>query len=250
LRPHTELIRGSFLHSGMSSIMNDKTPPTIISLGGSLIVPKEEPDTNFLKMFQVLLRRRVVKGHRFVVVCGGGALARHYQGAARKLGCSAREALDWIGIHSTRLNARVVRAAFGDDTHKAIVTNPNRPPQFRESILVAAGWRPGRSTDHVAVLLAKRFGSNTVINVSDIDQVYNIDPKKDPRAFAFTKMSWEDFRSLVDAEWHPGSHLPFDPIAARYAQKFAMKVKIVNGHSQKDLSTALSGRKFFGTVIG
>lgn len=226
-----------------------KKAPIIISLGGSLIAPKKGIDIAFLKKFRTLIRRRIGKGERFIIVCGGGVTARNYQKAARGLGRLTREDIDWLGIHSTRLNAHLVRAMFNGDAHATVVTNPNDPPRFRESVLVAAGWRPGWSTDYIAVLLANEFDAEVVINLSDVDHVYSADPKKDPKAVPLTEVSWKDFRRIVGDRWDPGANLPFDPVASKRAQKLGLVVKMVKGQSLSDVGASLAGRRFDGTVI-
>ena len=67
-----------------------KKAPVIISLGGSLIVPKTGIDAAFLKRFRSFIAKRVAKGERFVLICGGGSTARAYQKAARAVGPLSR----------------------------------------------------------------------------------------------------------------------------------------------------------------
>ena len=57
----------------------------VISLGGSLIVP-EKVDVKFLKEFKKIILKNTKK-HKFVIVCGGGSIARKYIQAlhARKM---------------------------------------------------------------------------------------------------------------------------------------------------------------------
>ena len=227
-----------------------KIPPTVISLGGSLIAPKSGIDTAFLKKFRAMIRRRTAKGERFIFVCGGGRTARQYQHAAMGLGRLTREDIDWLGIHSTRLNAHLVRAMFNGDAHASVATNPNDPPRFREPILVAAGWRPGWSTDYIAVLLANEFDAEVVINLSDIDHVYSADPKKDRSAVPLECVTWKEFRKIVGDKWDPGANLPFDPVASKRAQKLGLTVKMVKGSALKEVASALAGRAFDGTTIG
>ena len=82
----------------------------IISLGGSLIVP-DEIDVSFLKK----LRSMVMKlDEQIVLVTGGGKTARRYINSAKEVRDLEHEDLDWIGIHSTRLNAQLVKIIFKD----------------------------------------------------------------------------------------------------------------------------------------
>ena len=47
----------------------------VISLGGSLI-NGGEVDVKFLKDFRRLIIKQTKKGHRFILICGGGKPAR------------------------------------------------------------------------------------------------------------------------------------------------------------------------------
>lgn len=227
-----------------------KKAPVIISLGGSLIVPKAGIDTAFLKRFKAFIAKRVAKGERFVLICGGGSTARSYQKAARAVGQLSREDVDWIGIHSTRLNAHLLRTIFQKMAHATVVKNPLAPPAFREPVLIAAGWKPGWSTDYCATLLASSLGASVVLNLSDIDRVYSADPKKDPKAKPLSEISWKAFRKMVGNRWDPGANVPFDPVAAKLAERIGVTVKMIGGRAFKEIDKALDGKPFMGTIIG
>lgn len=227
-----------------------KKTPVIISLGGSLIVPKAGIDTAFLRRFKAFIAKRVSKGERFVLICGGGATARQYQKAAKAVGHLSREDVDWIGIHSTRLNAHLLRTVFQRLAHMTVIKNPLAPPRFREPVLIAAGWKPGWSTDYCATLLASSLGATTVLNLSDIDHVYSADPRKDPKARPLEYIGWKAFRRMVGNRWDPGANVPFDPVAAKMAERIGLEVKMIEGRSLEEVGKALDGKPFKGTVIG
>lgn len=220
----------------------------VISLGGSLVVP-EEIDIPFLKKFRSLILSRVKKGSRFIIIVGGGKTCRKYQKAAKEVAKLAPEDLDWIGIHSTRLNAHLLRTIFREVAHPVIIKDPNEKIQARKPVIIAAGWKPGRSTDYDAVLLARNFKSQTILNLSDIDYVYDKDPDLDKNAKPFEKISWKDFRRLVGNKWDPGLNKPFDPVASREAQKLGLVVMMMNGRDFSNLEKFLDGKKFRGTII-
>lgn len=227
-----------------------KKAPIIVSLGGSLIVPKSGIDVSFLKKFKAFIAKRVSGGERFVLICGGGATARQYQKAAKAVGHLSREDVDWIGIHSTRLNAHLLRTIFQKMAHMTVIKNPLAPPRFREPVLIAAGWKPGWSTDYCATLLASSLGATVVLNLSDIDHVYSADPRKDAKARPLDVISWKDFRRMVGNRWDPGANVPFDPVAASMAERLGLVVKMIEGHSFDEIGRALDGKAFKGTVIG
>jgi len=220
----------------------------IISVGGSLICP-EQINVGFLEEFKEIIIRHIRQGKRFILITGGGRTARNYQAVARELGDLNNEDLDWLGIHATRINAHLLRTIFRGFAHQRIIKDPTQEVDFKESVLVAAGWRPGHSTDYVAVLLAKKLGVKKLINLTDIDYVYDKDPAKFDDAKPFKEMGWVDFRRLFGEEWDPGLSVPFDPVASKEAEKLGMTVYIINGEKLKNIDNLLEGKEFVGTII-
>ncbi|GHV88997.1 hypothetical protein AGMMS50267_13570 [Spirochaetia bacterium] len=151
---------------------------------------------------------------------------------------------------ATRLNAQLVKAVMGDYCKADVVTDPSQVGPLVGRVLVAAGWKPGFSSDYDAVLLAERFQADKVINLSNIAQVYTDDPRKNPEARPIDRISWADFRSLVGDEWTPGKNVPFDPVASRHAAKIGLTVVCAAGKDLENLKKLLRGEDFFGTVIG
>nr|QQK87102.1 uridylate kinase [Treponema denticola] len=229
---------------------------TVLSVGGSIVAP-DKPDFDFLDKFSKTIRNWLLQdsSRKIIMVIGGGAPARDYQNAYRKV-CDLRKApakndeADWIGIMATRLNAQLVKAVFEDLCPNSVVYDPTTVDMFGGQILVAAGWKPGFSTDNDAVVLAERFSGNLVVNLSNIAKVYTDDPKKNPEARPIDSISWEDFIKIVGTEWVPGKNTPFDPIASQRAQKAGIKVICAAGKDIENLENILNGKDFKGTVIG
>lgn len=221
----------------------------VISVGGSVIVPSKI-NTVFLKKFIALISKEVAKGSRFILVTGGGALCRDYNTALEAVIRPAPSDLDWLGITATRLNATLLKLAFGKLSNPEIVLDPTKPIQFRKPVLLVGGWKPGRSSDYEAVLLAHRFKASTIINMSNIDYVYDKDPRKFKTAKKISLIDWTRFQKLVGTKWVPGANVPFDPTATSFAKKHKQKVIILNGNNIANLKDALNGKgKFKGTVI-
>jgi len=226
----------------------------VISLGGSLIVP-HHIDWQFLKKFRQMIISEIKKGKKFVIITGGGYAAREYIQAASKVTKLTRDDQDWLGIHTTRLNAHLVKTIFRQYAHPRINKNPTTTADLTEhfahgeNIMVAAGWHPGNSTDYVATILAKRLGAKIIINLSNIKYVYDKDPNKFKDAKKIKKINWTDFRRIVGNKWDPGLNAPFDPVASRLAQENSLEVAIMDGRDIKNLKNFLDGKKFQGTVI-
>lgn len=225
-----------------------ETDTVVISVGGSLIAP-ETLDTAFLKKFRTIIEKYIAKGVHFLIITGGGATARNYQKSAQETGTLSAEDLDWLGIHATRLNGHLLLSLFRKHAHPILITNPGKLIRTKKPIFIAAGWRPGRSTDYVATILAKKMGARKLINLSNIDYVYTQDPKKSKAAKPITDISWKEFRKLLPEKWDPGIHTPFDPIASREAEWAKIEVAVINGNTLNELENYLSGKKFVGTRI-
>jgi uridylate kinase len=229
----------------------DKSKPIVISLGGSLAIPKEGFDTAFLSAFNTFIRTQIQKGFRFFVVVGGGATARNYIDAAKMVvGDKISDwDLDWLGIHATHLNGHLIRTIFQDIADPRVMLNyDHKLEKLEKSLVIAAGWQPGCSTDYDAVYLAKDYGAQAVINMSNIKNVYDKDPKKFTDAHPYEKMSWGQLEQLVGDKWIPGANLPFDPIATKLAKKIGLTVYVV-GKDLENVEKILAGEKFEGAVI-
>ena len=221
----------------------------VISLGGSLIVPKEGIDIKFLKEFKKLMESATKKGYRFILVCGGGRTAREYQAGLKGIIKASQADLDWIGIHATHLNAHLVQSVFGKSAHPKIITDPTKKAQFKEKILIGAGWKPGWSTDYDAVLLAKTYGAKKIINLTNIDYLHDKNPTIYKDAKKIKEIDWAGFRKIVGNKWIPGANTPFDPIASREAQKLGLELILANGKKLKNLTKIIKGDKFVGSVV-
>ncbi len=220
----------------------------VVSVGGSLIVP-DQIDTHFLKKLKTLVLEQIKLGRRFVIITGGGKTARRYQDATRGVADLTPEDLDWLGIHATRLNGHLLRAIFNRQAYPNLVKNPKRKLDTTKPVIIAAGWKPGWSTDYVATMFAKKLGATRLINLSNIDYAYDKDPKKYKSAVRIKETDWKSFRALLPKKWDPGLSAPFDPIAAREAEKAGVEVTIINGSKLRQVEKYLEGDTFVGTKI-
>lgn len=222
----------------------------ILSVGGSIIIPKTGFDIAFLKAFRKLILGEIKKGQKFIITIGGGAICRQYQEAARQVNKPTNDDLDWIGIHSTIFNAQFVRFLFKDVAYKDVITDPRKKVKTSQPLIIGAGWKPGCSTDNDAVLLAKTYGAKELFNLSNISMVYDKDPHQYTDAKPVERIDWKSFRrDIVGNTWDPGKSAPFDPIASKTAEKLGLTVNILQGTNLVEVKKALAGRKFVGTVI-
>lgn len=220
----------------------------VISLGGSLIVP-DQIDEEFLKNFIFLIKEFTKKDFRFVIITGGGKICRRYNEVLKNITNPNNEELDWLGISTTRLNAELIKICFEKLAHEKIILDPDDIPKTDKPVLVGGGWKPGNSSDLAAIHCAKSIKAKKIINLSNIDFVYNEDPRKNPNAQPLKEISWEKFRELLPKEWDPGINTPFDPIASMEAEKLGIEVAIMNGKNLNNLKNYLEEKEFIGTII-
>lgn len=220
----------------------------IVSLGGSVIVP-DEVDTIFLKNFRRVILDFIKNGNRMVIVAGGGGTNKKYNAAAQKAAKIKNVDLDWLGIAATKLNAELLRAIFGSVAYEKVANNPTQKIKTNKKIIVASGWLPGCSSDKDAVLWAKNFGAKMVINLSNIDYVYDKDPNKFKDAKPLKNLKWAEYRKMVGSKWIPRMHAPFDPIASGLAEKLGMEVIIMEANHLNNFKKFLKGEGFKGSVI-
>ncbi len=222
----------------------------VVSLGGSLIVP-DQIDTVLLREFSRFVRKLVAEGFSCCIVAGGGATARRYQEAAREvIGTLPDEDVDWLGIHSTRLNAHLLRTLLREVAHPRIITNPLDDPLPSEArVIVGAGWRPGWSSDYDAAILARRLGASRLVNLSNVAYVYAQDPREHPDAQRWTRMTWRELRAIVGEEWRPGLHVPFDPVAAKLCEEAGIEAAILDTSDWANVEAAMRGEEFDGTLV-
>lgn len=234
----------------MGSSYKDKI---VISVGGSLIVPNGGIDTKFLSEFNGFVRAQLAENNsrQFFLITGGGSTARHYRDAGQEVIGHAltRDDLDWIGIHASRLNAHLMRTIFRDIAHQYIIKHYEIIRKVEEPIVVGSGWKPGWSTDYCAITTCEDYGIKEMINLSNVDQVYDKDPRQFPDARPLDKISWADFRKMVGDEWFPGMNAPFDPIASQKAEELGVKVVVINGKKLENLEKYFRGEPFVGTII-
>lgn len=222
----------------------------VLSLGGSLIVPANSIDVNFLKNFRRCLIKHLKNNNKkFYLITGGGRTARDYIKAAQSVVRLNKEELDWIGIKATCINAQLIKAIFLKYAHPQIFHDPYKIKKVPEKICVASGWLPGWSTDYDAVVIAKKLGVKTVINLSNIDYIYTKDPRKFKEAKPIKEITWKDFKKIVGNKWTPGANLPFDPMACKLAEQEKISVVVINGYKLQNLNKFLRGDKFVGSVI-
>src|SRR3989344_6620071 len=243
----------------------------VVSLGGSIMYP-EQIDYEFLRKFRHFIMR-FAKKRRFISVAGGGRLSRLYQEAAAKITRVTDEDKDWLGIHATRSNAQLLRTIFYEIADPVVIDEHDKIRRPVYPVTIASGWRPGWSTDFIAIAIAEKLGVKEVIIAGKPSHVYPIRGREGPphtsslrgrqRASAsngaydkhldinrpYSQISWKKYRRLIPKKWSPGLHSPVDPVGAELAERRGIASLLINGNNLENFSRLLGGAAFEGTVI-
>lgn len=221
----------------------------VLSLGGSLIIP-ENVNISFLKEFRDILRKNLGK-YKFVVVCGGGSVARKYI-AALEEDKKSEYLQSLIGISVTRLNARFLSYFFGKDPSWGIPQDMKHVETLLEKhdIVFCGGLRyaPKQTSDATACRLAAYFKTD-FLNLTNVKGLYTKNPLKYKDAKFLKEASREELAKIVNTiPQKPGMHGPVDHTAMKIILENRIKVHIL-GPNAKELDNLLNNKSFIGSTI-
>jgi len=136
-----------------------------------------------------------------VVVAGGGKLARDYISTARSLG-SDEASLDILGIEVSRLNARLMIIALGDQAYPVVPEDLEQVSKAVTAgkIVVTGGLHPGQSTNATAALIAEKVKASQFLNATDVNGIYDSDPNKNENARLFNEITVKRCIDLLASE--------------------------------------------------
>ena len=222
----------------------------VLKLGGSLLYDANgkilvDKIRRFADSIDFLLK----KGHEFVIIVGGGKAARTFITAARELGASEAQC-DWLGIKMARHNAELLCAALGDSAYPKIVETLDEleTSMCYSKCILMGGLIPGQSTNAVAALAAETVKADILFNATNVDGVYDKDPKE-PGAQKLDEVTIEELRTILSGGGtRAGEYKLFDPVAIRVVGRSKIKTVIFNGNDPKNLIHLLEG-KIVGTTI-
>ena len=219
----------------------------VIALGGSIMVPSA-PDMEFIERLSKMLIKLNREGKKIMVVTGGGKVAKDYVRAARGLG-AGEELCDEIGIAGTRMNAMLLLSALGEAALDGVQRDFTNACETDE-IFVMGGTEPGQTTDTVAAQLASHCNADLLVIATNVDGVYESDPRDNPDAKKFDCISPEKLLEIVARpEYEAGSINVVDPKAAEIILKAGVKAVVLDGRDLKNLENALRGVTHSGTSI-
>jgi uridylate kinase len=184
-----------------------------------------------------------------IVIAGGGKIARHYIDLARSLG-SDEANLDIIGIEVSRLNAKLLIAAIGDQAYSQVPKNLEEVAIAVASgkIVIAGGLHPGQSTNATSALIAETSKASSFVNSTDVDGIYDSDPNVNPNARLFKEITVNECIEILRAERTvAGTYDLMDIIALKVIERSKIPTRVIRS-DVGNIRDAIDG-KDIGTKI-
>jgi uridylate kinase len=144
-------------------------------------------------------------GVQIALVIGGGNI---FRGVALGAAGMDRATADYMGMMATVMNALALQDAFQKAGVQArvqsalkleqVVEPYIRPKALRyleegKIVIFAAGTgNPFFTTDTAAALRGSEIGAQIVLKATKVDGIYTADPKKDPTATRYEKLSFDE----------------------------------------------------------
>ncbi len=193
-------------------------------------------------------------GVEICVVVGGGNIFRGLSGAAQGM---ERATADYMGMLATVMNALSLQNAL--ETHdidtrvlSAIPMDSVSEPYIRRRairhierrrvVIFAAGTgNPFFTTDTAAALRAAEMNCNALLKATQVDGVYNADPKTDPDAVRYDHLSYMDvLRQDLKV---------MDAAAISLARENNIPIIVFSIHGDNQLRQVLNGQSVC-TIVG
>ncbi|MBS3099673.1 UMP kinase [Candidatus Pacearchaeota archaeon] len=222
----------------------------VISLGGSMIFKNNEINIKFLRNFKKLILKHSKK-HKFIIVCGGGSVARMYIGGLKKQGMSEK-LQSFAGISVTRTNARFMSYFFGNDQMEGIPSTINGVKEMiKKQDIVFCGaleYHPNQTSDTTSAQIAEEFEAD-FINITNVSGLHDKNPLEHKDAKFIPQITWGNFYKVaLKMKFSPGQHFVLDQKAAKIIMDNKITTYIV-GSNINNLDNLLNSRRFTGTII-
>lgn len=221
----------------------------VLSLGGSLVNTEHGIDTGYLERIRGIIAR---DENSFGIVVGGGYGARKKARRLRERGAGEFEC-DEAAIRITWKNAKAVIDTLGTAAHAKVIKDFYRARRLAKNnrIIVMGGTIPGITTDADSVLLAEAIGAKRLVNISNVDAIYDSDPNGNPAARKYAKLGYEELIGLVikNDKRTAGTNFVFDLLACRLLARSKIEAHFVSGKNLHDVENAINGKPHGGTVV-
>ena len=225
----------------------------VIKIGGSLLF-NENKELNLKKIKEFCdIFENTLGSDTVVIICGGGIIAREYINAVRSI--DENEAVcDSFGIELSRINAKLIISFLKEKAYPLVpksVEELSLAMLFKK-IIAMGGLQPGQSTTSVAVEVAEFINVNQLVILTDVEGIYDKDPKKYENARLIPKLSYKELQNLIlsssgDKQAAAGEYRIFDAVSLQILKRSKIEAHIMSGIDLDQFRKFWNGNK---NVIG
>ena len=218
-----------------------------IKLSGSIFSEERNEDT--IKKYAEMLTDISIDVQP-IVIAGGGKIARHYINLARCLG-SDEASLDIMGIEVSRLNAKLLIAALGEEAYSQVPKNLEEVTIAAESgkIVIVGGLHPGQSTNATSALIAEKVRATRFLNATDVDGIYDLDPNTNGNAKLLNEITVSECMEILkDGSSMAGTYDLMDIVALKVIERSKIPTRVLRSDIT-NIKDAVIGTHHIGTEI-
>jgi uridylate kinase len=218
-----------------------------IKLSGSIFSEQRNEDT--IKRYAEMLTDISIDVQP-IVIAGGGNIARHYINLARYLG-SDEASLDIMGIEVSRLNAKLLIVALGEQAYSQVPKNLEEVTIAAESgkIVIVGGLHPGQSTNATSALIAEKVRASRFLNATDVDGIYDLDPNISRNAKLLNEITVSECMEILkNGSSMAGTYDLMDIVALKVIERSKIPTRVLRSDIT-NIKNAIIGTHHIGTEI-
>lgn len=222
----------------------------VIKIGGHLFSKESGFDVDEAKSLAEAILECYDGKDKWVVVVGGGWEARKYVEVARALG-SDEATCDYIAINLTKMHALMFLQLLRPYAYPTVPDDLEelKVAMMTSNLAVVGGLWPGQSTFAVAALCAQAIRAEKMVIATDVDGIYDSDPKLNPSAKIIPVMTYDDLKSMLLITPHAaGTYKLIDSVGLSMAERSKLRLLFVNGCNRSALKAAIL-RDEAGTIV-
>lgn len=228
--------------------------PVLIKLSGEVFNDHNgQLSSDAARLFIKQLTHITTAHHVSIVIGGGNFFRGSIQGASLKM---RPQAAHYVGMHATVLNGLILKELMVQEGLDALVVAPHRiygaaeaiepttiaraQADGRPLIFVGGTGAPFVTTDTAAIIRALQVGATTVIKATNVDGVYDKDPRKHADAVRLERVQYADaLRQRLGI---------MDATALVLAQENNLAIKVVCLHAADGIMRALQEPNYGSTI--
>jgi len=211
----------------------------VIKVGGSQAFTDYGPNKAYLERLIPVLKG-IGKRHQLIVCIGGGQFIRKYLKDVKNFALKNEE-IEWLFVDLLKTNVRL----FSFLLKKRPIYDLNDVKEDTEGVV--GGIEPGRSTDANAALCAEKIKADLFIKLTDVDGIYDKDPKKYKEAKRISRIKFSEIDKYM-IKGKPASYGVLDSLALKVIRRARIKTIVINGNNPNNILRVLKGDKI-GTLI-